>query len=95
MTHQMIRRFQSKGRTTLINIEQTQKTIKLYMVQDMKDQGFVPLLDVNVVWSWHWIEGDLFEFTMTWHGVYVGKEKAWKTEGISDGKPILSIPKNK
>lgn len=69
--------------------------MRLALLARMRDDGFAPLLDLNPVWEQSWVEGDIFEFTYTWQAVYVGEEKAWQIEGVSDGKMIPSTPKNK
>jgi hypothetical protein len=61
----------------------------------MRNEGFVPVLDLDPVWQWSWIKNDEFRFTYTWQGVYVGEDKAWQTEGVSNGKQVPSIPKRK
>jgi hypothetical protein len=95
MTSQMIRRFVYSGEYSETRLIQTRIELTTMMVVDMKDQGFVPLLDVNPVWLTDYQGGERFEFVFVMQGVYVGKEKAWQTQGVSDGKLIPSIPKAK
>lgn len=65
------------------------------MVVEMKELGFVPLLDVNPVWSTDYIGGERFRFIFVMQGVFVGKDKAWGITGMSDGKLIPYTPKDK
>jgi hypothetical protein len=65
------------------------------MVEEMKEDGFVPLLDVNPVWSTDYISGDRFRFLFTMQGVFVGKGRAWEIFGVADGKEVPSSRKAK
>lgn len=67
---------------------QTKDNCRKNIEVDMRDEGFVPLLDVNPVWQTRYVAGDRFWFQYTWQGVYVGKEEAWQIAGIVDGKQI-------
>ena len=95
MTQQMIRRFKIGGVTTSVNIEQTRETFRNQIIGMMKDEGYVPVIDLDPVWTWEWIKDDYYNFVYTWHGVYVGKDKAWETDGITNGKAIPSTRKNR
>lgn len=95
MTSQLIRRFQVTGIFKGDRLLQTRDTQRRLLVTMMKDQGFVPLYDLDPVWEQSWKEEDTFEFVYTWQAVYVGKEKAWQTEGIYGGKTVPSTPKTK
>lgn len=95
MTSQMIRRFTYVGEYLETKLIQTRQEMTTAMVVEMKDEGFVPLLDVNPVWSTDYIGGERFRFIFTMQGVFVGKDKAWSLLGVSDGKLIPSTPKNK
>lgn len=90
MTNQIVRRFQIPGRTIEKNMIASQETLRRALITQMKDEGFVPLYDIDPVWQWKWLQDDLYEFTLTMHGVYAGKEKAWQVDGISAGKAIPS-----
>ena len=95
MTAQLIKRFQIEGITTSDNLEHNQQNLYNTLVYRMNLDGFVPLLDIDPVWSWSWIEEEKYNFVYTWHGVFVGKDIAWETEGVSAGKRIPNIRKNK
>lgn len=90
MTAQLIRRFQLDGTTTTTNLEQKRETFRLALLGMMRDEGFVPLLDLDPVFRWTWLKDDEYGFVYTWQGVHVGKEKAWQTEGILGGKIVPS-----
>lgn len=97
MTNQMIRRFSMDGEFLETKYLQTRQAVLTATVVQMKDEGFVPLLDVNPTWLTHWLgeDNDKYTFQFTMQGVYVGKEKAWGTFGVMDGKLIPSSDKNK
>lgn len=51
---------------------------------DMREQGYVPILDLDVQFSLLYDEpNDLYEFDIVVYGVYVGKKKAHLYEGFS------------
>ncbi len=95
MTKQIIRRFQLPGTVAGDKIVQSRDTHRRAMLNLMRDEGFVPLLDLDPVWEQQWIKDDIFGFVYTMQGVYVGEDKAWQTEGVLAGKLIPSIPKIK
>jgi hypothetical protein len=97
MTAQMIRRFQMRGwiiETAFVQVYDNQTHARVVIAM-MKDEGYVPLLDVNPVFLTDYRGGDKYEFSYTMQGVYVGRDKAWQTEGMLDGKLIPSTPRNK
>lgn len=94
MTKQLIRRFQVTGQFLGSKIVQARETQRKNLLSMMKDEGFVPLFDLDPVWEQSWVKEDTYEFVYTWQGVYVGEERAWQTEGVSGGKMIPS-PKTK
>lgn len=61
----------------------------------MREEGFVPLLDVDPVWEQSWVKDDIFEFIYTWQGIYAGKDEAWLIEGNLGGKMIPISQKSK
>lgn len=51
---------------------------------DMREQGYVPILDLDVQFSLLYDEpNDLYEFDIVVYGVYVGRKKAHLYEGFS------------
>lgn len=95
MTHQMIRRFCLVGdliETRMIQARDTHHSVLLNM---MRDEGYVPLLDVNPVFLTNYRGGEKYEFSYTMQGVYVGRDTAWESVGMIDGKLIPSTPKSK
>lgn len=97
MTAQMIRRFQVEGwitETAFVQVHNNQTHARVVIAM-MKDEGYVPLLDVNPVFLTNYQGGDKYEFRYTMQGVYVGRDKAWQVEGMLDGKLIPSTPRNR
>lgn len=95
MTNQIIRRFQLPGQTGSDNLERHKQTWQNAVIQMMRDEGFVPLLDIDPHFTWTWIEAEKFDFVYTWHGVYVGEDKAWQIEGVLGGRAIPSTKMKK
>lgn len=59
------------------------------MVQQMREKGYVPVLDMNPQFMVNYVEQkNQYGFMLTMFGVYVGKSKAQKYEGFSDQKFI-------
>lgn len=96
MTHRMIRRFQIKGITTDDRLVVTKQNCAREITNQMKDEGYVPLLDLTPAFSqlYH-SENDQFEFVYTMHGVFIGLEDAWLYAGMTDGKLIPNTIRNK
>jgi hypothetical protein len=61
----------------------------------MRDEGYIPLYDVNPVWSTDYKGGDKFTGSYVAQGVFVGEEKAWQYKGMMDGKLVPSTPPSK
>lgn len=95
MTNQIIRRFKLEGITTEKNLVRNQATFRKTVTDMMRDEGFVPVLELDPIFTRHWLEGDKFEFSYTMQAVHIGKEKSWLTEGILAGKVIPFSQKSK
>ena len=51
---------------------------------DMREQGYVPILDLDIQFSLLYDEiNDIYDFDIVVYGVYVGKKKAHLYEGFS------------
>lgn len=54
------------------------------LVQQMRDKGYIPVLDMSPQFSITYIEKkNQYGFLLVMFGVYVGKSKAYKYEGFS------------
>ena len=91
MTHRKIKRFQInvefQDNSQLISLRPQFENL---LIQDMRGKGYVRVLDIDPAFSVEFT-GETWKFLMSIHGVYVGKKKAWQSEGITQGK---SIPRN-
>jgi len=95
VTHQIIRRFQVEGEVDSDSyFIQTQETCKKTLVSQMKDEGWIPLLDLDPVWRSTLSEKGTYTFDYTMHGIYIG-EDSWQYDGMLGTKLIQSIRPNK
>lgn len=95
MTAQMIRRWTYVGEYTEVKLIQTRDTLNRAMLDEMRDEGYIPLLDVNPVWATTYLGGERFQYKLTMQGVHVGKERAWDYQGMMDGKLVPSAKKSR
>ena len=86
MTHRQIKRFQVNVEfaddSDMIRIKNQYENM---LTHDMRSKGYARLLDIDPAFSVEFT-GETWKFIMTIHGVYVGKKKAWQSEGITQGK---------
>lgn len=55
--------------------------------EEMREEGCVPVLDINVHWSTEYSEKEkCFNFKITMYGIYVGGEDLSAIIGFSEGK---------
>lgn len=88
MLHRQIKRFQIdvefKDDSDIIRIRNQYENL---LTLDMRQKGYIRLLDIDPVFSIEFT-GQTWKFLMTIYGIYVGKKKAWVSEGISQWKII-------
>lgn len=88
MNHKNIKRFQVrvnfKDDSDMIRVRAQYENL---LTQDMKGKGYARVLDIDPAFSVEF-DGVTWVFLMTLYGVYVGKKKAWQSEGITQGKLI-------
>jgi len=86
MTHKPIKRFkvdvEFADDSDMIRIKNQYENL---LTHDMRSRGYVRVLDIDPAFSVEFT-GETWKFIMTIHGVYVGKKKAWQSEGITQGK---------
>ena len=91
MTHRKIKRFQIEvlfnDNSQLISLRPQYENL---LTQDMRGKGYVRVLDIDPAFSVEFT-GETWRFLMSIHGVYVGKKKAWQSEGITQSKLIPRI----
>ena len=91
MNHKNIKKFQVrvefKDDSDMIRIRAQYENL---LTQDMRGKGYLRVLDLDTSFSVEF-NGETWVFLMTLYGVYVGKKKAWLSEGITQGKLIPRI----
>lgn len=94
--HQNIKRFQLEGQFA---DEARMPHVRLHyeniVIEQMRDVGYIPVLDLGSGWSTSMREDETFDFLLTIHGIYVGRKRAWDIEGISGEKLIPRTPPTK
>lgn len=98
MQHRQVKRFQEKGRIADdSDFIRTRETLDKLMIESMREEGYIPILDLGPFWSTA-LDGDHYSFVLSYYGVFVGREKAWKILGM-DGSgryyPASTTLKNK
>jgi len=90
MMHQDLRRFGVEGETEDKHFVRTRPEYERLLTQDMREVGYVPVLDLGPFWStWYIPEKDKFGFKVSIHGVKVERGTASKIEGVTvDGQII-------
>ena len=65
------------------------ETYERTIVQQMRDKGYVPMLDMNPQFTVNYVEQkNQYGFMLTMFGVFVGKKKSYSYECFSDQKFI-------
>ena len=86
--HNQIKRFQIevefRDDSDIIRLKNQYENM---LTHDMRSRGYARVLDIDPAFSVEFT-GETWKFIMTIHGVYVGKKKAWESEGITQGKLI-------
>jgi len=57
------------------------------LVQEMRDEGYLPVLDVKTLWSTKRIDNK-YEFDLTIYGAYAGRKKAREYNYWNEGKLV-------
>lgn len=88
MTHQQIKRFQVRAEfLDDSDIARVRAQYESLLIQQMRDKGFTRTLDIDPSFSVSY-DNNKWSFILTIHGIFVGKLKAWESEGITQGKLI-------
>ena len=86
MIHRPIKRFQVKVEfaddSDMIRVKNQYENL---LTHDMRTKGYARILDIDPAFSVEFT-GETWKFIMTIHGIYVGKKKAWQSEGITQSK---------
>lgn len=88
MNHKQIKRFQVRVEfDDDAGIPRLKYQYESLITHDMRGKGYARVLDIDTNFSVEF-DGQTWVFLMTLYGVYVGKKKAWQSEGITQGKLI-------
>lgn len=90
----MIQRFKMHGQFSDANTLQVKENAIHVLTVQMKEQGFIPVLDLNITWQTMMVD-DHFEYDLVMQGVFIGIEDAWHYLGVTNGKPTPSSPTTK
>jgi hypothetical protein len=71
----------------------TRQTVLRYMVEQMKEKGYVRRLEIDDDWTLHY-NGSTYKFQLSVYGTYVGKRNAECLVGLLGTRPIY-IQNNK
>ena len=98
MLHKNIKRFTVEGVIADDSyILQTRETHERLIFQQMEDTGYAQVLDLGTFWSTlYYSQEDVYEFTLTAYGVFVGKRQSCLAYGMLQGNLIpKDIPQTK
>ena len=91
MNHKQIKRFQVRVEfADDSGIPRLKYQYESMLTHDMRSKGYLRVLDIDTAFSVEFT-GETWKFLMTLHGVYIGRRKAWQSEGITQGK---LVPRN-
>lgn len=95
--HNEIKDYHLTGTVGWSNIVETRERLIREVENDMRDDGYAPLLDLEPQFSRSYnSETETFDFHVTVYGMYVGEEEAWQIAGLANGRPVPKYtPKNK
>lgn len=89
--HKQIKRFQVsvqfRDDSDIIRMRHQYESL---LIDKMRGEGYSRVLDIDTAFSIEFT-GETWKFLMTLQGIYVGRKKAWQSEGITQGK---LIPRN-
>lgn len=83
--HRPIKKFGFKGQLgDDSRFEGLRKQYETLIIQGMRDVGYVPVLDLDTLWSTSYDQqNECYNFTISMFGIYVGRRKAFLIEGMS------------
>lgn len=95
--HDEIQRFNLNGEMSDNNVVQQRERLVEFVESMMRDQGYVPALDLEPQFTLNFNEqNEQFIFALSVYGVPIEKSKTWQVGGILSGKEIPKYtPKNK
>jgi hypothetical protein len=91
--HKTIKRFGMEGKIgDDADFTRLRSQYESLIVQEMRDLGYVPVLDLGPYWSTSYVKlEETYEFIVSVYGVYIGRRRSWEVEGISAGREIKRL----
>jgi hypothetical protein len=87
--HDEIIKYTISGEVADRKLEQTKDSLIHWVETHMRDDGVVPSLDLDPQFSREYLEDkDVFAFSLTMYGIFVGSERAWQEAGVMNGMTI-------
>ena len=87
--HDNIKKFYLDGLVADENLVQSREELERNLEDQMRDAGYVPVLDMDPQFTLDYIPADEnFKFNLTIYGVKVGRQQSWSIAGIMNGKVI-------
>jgi hypothetical protein len=88
--HDEIIRYTIAGEVSDRSLAQVKESMTQFIETQMRDDGIVPLLDMEPQFTRVFNQDrELFAFSLSVYGVYVGGEEAWPVAGVMNGTKIL------
>lgn len=87
--HDEIIRYTIAGEIADRNQESTKERMIEWLETQMREEGVVPVLDLDPQFSREYIsERNVFAFSLSVYGTFVGGERAWPVAGVMNGMTI-------
>lgn len=72
------------------DIIRTRENLERILLLNMRESGYIRVLDIDSAWTTSYTN-EVWSFTLTLHGIYVGKKEAELWEGTFAGKLVKRV----
>jgi hypothetical protein len=87
--HDEIIRYVISGEVSDRKLTQIKDTLINFLETQMREEGVIPSLDLDPQFTRHYdAEKDVFHFSLSVYGVFVGEERSWQEAGVMNGMTI-------
>lgn len=87
--HDDIKKFSINGELQDTAVVKVKERMIFFLESRMRDDGFVPSLDLDPQFTVDYMaDKEVFKFNLSIYGVEVGKEKACRVSGVTNGKEV-------
>lgn len=87
--HDEIIKYTIEGELSDRKMSQIKDSLVGFLETRMREDGIVPSLDLDPQFTLDYDPGrEVFKFSLSVYGVYVGGEKAWQEAGVMNGMTI-------